>query len=79
MGNRLLPEAQMEQIEKPKIDNERLIEAYRSEIFSCTERIKVLQKEILRLQGKVIDCPHCRGEGKIMTIHRFSGPNEYMR
>jgi len=55
------------------------IEIHKQRIIQHEKAIKYHTEAILRLQGKTEICPHCNGEGKVMTVHRFMGPHVYTK
>lgn len=64
--------------EKTIEGNDKTIKWHEKMIKKAREDIRYREDEILKLKGKTEICPHCMGEGRIMTVHRFMGPHKYM-
>jgi len=54
------------------------IKEYKERIYKAKMEIDFCNDEINKLNGLTEICPHCDGEGKSMTIHRFMPPHKFM-
>lgn len=60
------------------MDKEIKIKEYIERIHKAKQEIEFCNNEIDKINGLTEICPHCKGEGKFMSIHRFMGNHSYI-
>lgn len=59
------------------MSKETRIKEYQERIYKLKSEIDFCNEQIDELNGLTETCPHCKGEGRFMTIHRMFGQHSY--